>query len=189
MSVILIGGTPCTGKSEVAELLASSLNLLLISLTDFAENNGCISDYDAFRDSGVIDEDCLVESIIVFLEEDKKKKIIEGHYIDLVPNSFVEFVFILRTHPEILRQRLKDRNYTKQKVDENIEAEVIGVCQMDAIYSFDEKKVFEIDTSTMSLDEVVDTILNILKEPLEPTRIDWMAALEEEGRIDEFLNE
>jgi adenylate kinase len=189
MPAIVIGGTPCTGKSEVAQLLASRLELELTSLTDMAENNGCITDYDTFRDTGVIDEDCLVEAIIDLVDEEKNLIIIEGHYIDLVPNSFVKFAFILRAHPDILYQRLKERNYTKQKVDENIEAEVIGVCQMDALYAFGEEKVYEIDTSEISTDEVVDTIQKIIKTPIEPTRIDWMVLLEEEGRIEDFLKD
>ena len=189
MPAILIGGTPCTGKSETAQLLALKLNTLLASLGDIAENSGCISDYDAFRESGVIDEDCLVEAIMDLIEEEKRTIVIEGHYIDLVPSSFVKFAFVLRAHPDVLRERLKLRNYTKQKVDENLEAEVIGVCQMDALYAFGEEKVFEIDTSELSIDEVVDVIYQIIENPLEPTRIDWMVTLEEEGRVDEFLKD
>ena len=189
MPAILIGGTPCTGKSEAAQLLASRLNSELISLGDFAENSGCISDYDAFRDSGVIDEDCLVEAILDLVEEEEKTLVIEGHYIDLVPSSSVRYAFILRAHPDVLIERLKLRNYTKQKVDENVEAEVIGVCQMDALYAFGEEKVFEIDTSELNIDEVVDAIQGIIENPEESIRIDWMAILEQEGRADEFLKD
>ena len=78
---------------------------------------------------------------------------------------------------------------SKQKIDENIEAEVIGVCQMDAIYAFGEEKVFEIDTSASSLEEVVAAIQSVISSPGESTRIDWMATLEEEGRVDEFLRD
>jgi adenylate kinase len=190
MPAILIGGTPCTGKSEVAQSLALRLDALLVSLGDIAEHNGCISDYDAFRDSGVIDEDCMVEAIIDLVEEeDENLLIIEGHYIDLVPSSFVKFAFILRAHPDILRERLKLRNYTKQKLDENVEAEVIGVCQMDSLFAFGEEKVYEIDTSTISQDEVVETILDTIANLPKPRRIDWMAALEEEGRVNEYLKD
>jgi adenylate kinase len=189
MPAILIGGTPCTGKSEAAQLLASRLSSVLFSLGDIAENNGCISDYDAFRDTGVIDEDCLVEAIMDLIEEEKTMIVIEGHYIDLVPNSFVKFAFILRTHPDILRQRLKERNYTKEKLEENLEAEVVGVCQMDALYAFGEEKVHEIDTSELNPNEVVELIMYIITNPVEPRRIDWMAKLEEEGSIDEYLKD
>jgi adenylate kinase len=84
---------------------------------------------------------------------------------------------------------LKKRGYTKQKVEENLEAEVIGVCQMDALYAFGEEKVYEIDTSHKEPREVVDEILKILDNPTEPTRIDWMTMLEEEGQLKEYLKE
>jgi adenylate kinase len=101
----------------------------------------------------------------------------------------VKFAFILRAHPEILQKRLKQRNYTKQKVDENVEAEVIGICQMDALYAFGEEKVFEIDTSELSVNDVVDLIQGVIENPKEPSRIDWMVILEQEGRVDKFLKD
>ena len=113
--------------------------------------------------------------------------IIEGHYIDLVPSSEVKIAVILRTHPEILKTRLTERNYSVDKIEENVESEVFGVCQMDAIQAFGEDIVIEIDTSEVSVDDVVSTIIRNLDKMSQPLRFDWMSLLEEEGRLDDFV--
>ena len=189
MSVILVGGSPGTGKTRVAKILGSKLSVEVIGLGEFADESGCITAEDKARKTGIINEDCLVDALLDLTEDRSKRMIIEGHYIDLVPSSSVQWVFILRTHPEQLRTRLTDRRYSKEKVTENVEAEVIGVCQMDALEAFGEERVFEIDTTETNAPEAVEIIEKMIKEKSSPTRIDWMALLEEEGRLDEFLTD
>ena len=189
MSVILIGGTPGTGKTKVAGALGSLLGVEVVSIGELADRSGCISAEDKARQTGVINEDCLVEALLDLVDEKGKRMIIEGHYIDLVPSGSVEWVFLLRTHPEVLRERLKERDYKDGKVAENIEAEVLGVCQLDALESFGEKRVFEIDTTNLNTAETVEMIQKLMKEPASPSRIDWMEELEAEGRLEEFLSD
>ncbi len=189
MSVILIGGSPGTGKTKVASILGAKLSVEVISLTTLADKAGCVSMKDKVRDTGIINEDCLVDAIIKEVEEKRKRVVVEGHYIDLVPSGSVEIVFILRAHPAVLRERLMKRRYTESKVNENVEAEVIGVCQLDALDSFGEAKVIEIDTSHKRPSDSVDTILELMKNPVQGNRIDWMHQLEQEGRLDDFLRD
>ncbi|MFX1369273.1 MAG: adenylate kinase family protein, partial [Promethearchaeota archaeon] len=143
MSVLLIGGTPGTGKTKVAQVLGSRLGIKVFNLGDLADENDCLSAMDKARDTGVIDEDCLVSAVEELIEYEKGQIIIEGHYIDLVPFSAVETVIILRTHPDTLKGRLIEREWSPDKIQENVESEVIGVCQLDAIDSFGEEVVFE----------------------------------------------
>jgi adenylate kinase len=189
MSVILVGGTPGTGKTVVAKILGSKLSVDVVQLGDLADDSGCISAQDKARKTGIINEDCLVDALVELTEDKTNRLVIEGHYIDLVPNSSVQWVFLLRTHPNVLKSRLSERDYSEEKVTENVEAEVLGVCQLDALDAFGEKKVFEIDTSELSAPETAAKIESLMKESPSPERIDWMTLLEEEGRLDEFLSE
>ncbi len=190
MSLVLIGGTPGTGKSTVATLLAKKQEVNLVELGDLAENNGCINEMDADRDTAVIDEDCLVAAIDDLLDGNNERMVIAGHYIDLIPPSKVERAFILRTRPSLLKLRLEERGYAEQKVQENVEAEVFGVCQMDALEVFDEMQVFEIDTTGRKVDETVKEIMRILgNDDEEPERYDWMTELEDQGCLDEYIGD
>jgi len=187
MTAIVIGGTPGTGKTKVAQVLGTLLASEVISLSELAQKSGCIAEEDRLRDTGIINEDCLVEAIEGLIEERNKRLVVEGHYIDLVPYSHVEAAFVLRTHPSVLRKRLTERGYPKSKVDENVEAEVIGVCQMDAIESFGEAKVFEIDSTEQTPKQVAELIVSILKGKEHNLRIDWMELLEKEGSLDDYF--
>lgn len=189
MASILIGGTPGTGKTMVAKVLGSRLSVDVIAIGELADKSGCISAQDKARNTGIIDEDCLVEAIMKLVEDKSERFVIEGHYIDLVPSSAVQWVFILRTHPETLVGRLAGRGYKDEKVNENVEAEVLGVCQLDALDAFGEERVLEIDTSEMTPSDVASMIEQMISDEAAPTRIDWMVSLEKEGRLDEFLHE
>lgn len=189
MTAILIGGTPGTGKTKVAKVLGSKLHIEVISLGELAEESGCISAQDKARNTGIINEDCLVDALLSFVEDKNKRFVIEGHYIDLVPSRAVECVFILRAHPDVLRIRLEERGYKEEKIQENIEAEILGVCQMDAIDAFREEKVFEIDTSETSPPDVASMIEKLMQDTPLPLRIDWMESLEREGILDQYLKE
>ena len=107
----------------------------------------------------------------------------------MVPFSAVETVIILRTHPDTLKGRLIEREWSAEKIQENVEAEVIGVCQLDAIDSFGEEVVFEIDTTELNHIQVADEIQQLLNESRNPERIDWMETLEKEDRLDDYLSD
>lgn len=189
MSVILVGGSPGTGKTKVAKVLGSKLTVEVIALGQLADDSGCITAEDKTRKTGVINEDCLVDALFELTADKSKRLVIEGHYIDLVPSSSIQWVFILRTHPETLKKRLSERDYSDDKVTENVEAEVIGVCQLDALDAFGEERVFEIDTTELSAPQTAAKIEVLMKNGSSPTRIDWMSQLDEQGRIDEFLTD
>ncbi len=189
MTSVLIGVTPGTGKTEIAKIVGVMLSREVVSLNDIAVQYGCVHARDAVRDTYIIDEDCLVDALQDIIEDPLRQLVIEGHYIDLIPYSRVEKVFILRTHPAVLRARLTQRGYSIEKVNENVEAEVIGVCQMDAIYAFGEEVVYEIDTTTMTPMQAAEKIHLILNNGAQHrVRIDWMQQLELEGHLDEFLS-
>ena len=148
-----ITGTPGTGKTTVAE----ALDREVISIKEFARERGLGEEKELFEiDTGAVKEalpeDCWVE----------------GH---LAHKVGVDYCIVLRTRPDILEERLEDRDYSDEKVQENLEAE-----KMDLILSeaFEVTKVYEIDTTKKSVEDVVDEINSAVKNKESKYAIcDW----------------
>jgi len=60
---IALTGTPGTGKSKVAGLLAAERNYSVIDVNQVARENGCIIEHDKKRDTDVVDMDALRDVI------------------------------------------------------------------------------------------------------------------------------
>ncbi len=61
--VILITGTPCIGKTTIAQQLASKLDALYINLTEYAEKHHLIAGKDEKRKTHIINEEKMREKI------------------------------------------------------------------------------------------------------------------------------
>lgn len=166
---ISISGTPCTGKTEVSKLLSKSLNYRLIQVNELAEKLNAFTGYDKKRECKILD----MKKLEIEINKIKGNVIIEGHASHLFP---VDIVVVLRCNPEVLKKRLEKR-YPKNnlKVKENLEAEILGVITSEAIMA--NKNVCEIDTTDKKPEEVVDNILEILRENINEFKvgkIDWL---------------
>ena len=183
-TVIFISGTPCTGKTTVAIELNDYLsdkgfNSKLIKINDFSFENDLVLGEDPDKFYKVIDidklNDCLNREINNFLSDnsqDNQEKnqnkiailIVEGHLSHLCEGA--DKMIVLRLNPSILEERLKERNYSKSKIEENLESEALAVCSAEA-YDIYGEKAHEIDVSDKSIEETRDLILEIVAGNLE----------------------
>lgn len=162
--IIAISGTPGTGKSSIAGLLKNSFKI--IHLNDLAKEKGCIKGYDKKRKVKIVDFQCLDAKI-----DNSSDMIIESHYAHLM---HFDILIILRTKPDILKKRLIDKGFSKQKIDENLEAEALGVISEESLDFTD--RAFEIDTSSITSQKAAELALKIITEKPEEYRlgkIDW----------------
>ena len=168
-NTIFITGTPCTGKTTVSEILSQKLCCKLIKINDLAIENDFVLGIDGEKGYKIIDIDALDEKVSEIIAASDELLIFEGHLAHLC--SGANKVIVLRVRPEILKSRLEERNYSDSKIRENLEAEAMGICAAEAFDVY-ENKVFEIDASDMSINEVVDAILN--KKTIPVGEIDFM---------------
>lgn len=165
---IAITGVPSTGKTTVSSLLSKKLNYRLIRINELAERLNAFTGYDKTMKSKILDMKKLKNKV----KKLRGNIILEGHVSHLFP---VDLVIILRCNPEVLKKRLKKRFSNPLKVQENLEAEILGVITSEAIVH--NKKVHEIDTTNKKPEEVVEDILKIVKsekKELEVGKIDWL---------------
>ncbi|MCC6015516.1 MAG: adenylate kinase family protein [Desulfurococcaceae archaeon] len=181
MKCIGISGTPGTGKSSVARELSKELQIPVIELSEFVVNNNLYLYYDAIRNSYVVDEEKLRNSIAKLYRE-RGAFIIVGHYVEILERDLYELVIVLRRNPIELLNILKTRRWPDSKVAENVEAELLSVCTFNAIEELGEDLVVEVDVTSKNVSEVVNEIMDILlglKSVYLGHRIDWLSLVPE----------
>ena len=142
-SVIAISGTPGTGKTGVGQLLVKRLNATLIELSHLAKEQQLLLGEDVKRETLIADTIKLQKYLVNLTHEFPKTYVIVGHFADEVPEKILEFLVVLRCNPITLTQRLRNRQWSQSKILENVQAEILGECTMQALLRHNRDKVFE----------------------------------------------
>lgn len=164
--ILFITGTPGTGKSTTARMMAEKLSIPLIELNQLVEDEGLYTGYHPQRRYKIVDLDALCQHLNEIIRKSIKDKedqegliVVEGHLSHYCQGADV--VIVLRTHPAVLGQRLEERGYKNAKIKENIEAEALDVCAFEAFQNYGDR-VNEIDTTGKNPHEVVDIMVKII---------------------------
>lgn len=188
--VILITGTPCTGKTTTAKQLSARLNSDYINLTDYAKTHALTLGEDKERKTIIIDEKKMRRKLAKTISgSDKTTLVIDGHYASAVtPRNLVSKVFVLRRNPKELKKFMEKCGFEGVKLWENLSAEILDVCLFEALQRH-KGKVCELDVTGKAVEEIVNEILEILEKGKKCYFgfVDWLGMLEREGLTDEYL--
>lgn len=157
--MIIITGTPGTGKTSVTNMLKEKFDAEFISINSLLEEYDLNLGIDEKRGYKIVDTKKMIPIIEDIKENTVKDIIFEGHLAQDYPNA--DLVIVLRCNPEILKDRLNSRNWKEEKIHENISAEILGVCTQESYETYGEN-VQEIDSSNLSIEELSDTILDVI---------------------------
>lgn len=101
--------------------------------------------------------------------------VVYGHLLPYVlKEGDVRKVVVLRCEPRTLAKRLRARGYSKGKIQENVEAELIGTVSFDATKEMGAGKTFECDTTKSTPSEAAELVVSIISGHGRPQRFDWM---------------
>ncbi len=149
--IIIITGTPGTGKTKVSEELVKLLRnkkgkkFKLLHLNAAILRHKLWSSVDKKRNSKNVDMKKL--SKFVCAETAKNPDIlIESHLAHYFKG---DVVFVMRAEIDELRKRMEKRGWSKAKIEENLEAERLNLILGEAL-DIHGKKVVEIDTTGKS---------------------------------------
>jgi adenylate kinase len=189
--IILVTGTPCVGKTTVANLLTSKLDALYVNLTDLAIRENLVLGRDKQRDTVIVDEGRMKRRMRKIIRESEKNDIVvDGHYAaGVVPKELVSYVFVLRRDPVELKKMMEKCSYSEQKLTENLASEILDVCLVEALNLHGPARVCELDVTGKSPERVLKEIFAALHDNSKCCVgiVDWLGKLENEGLLGEFL--
>ena len=155
---IAVTGTPGAGKTTVCASLSSLYNVL--SLQELAAQNDCLGPVDESDGSAPLDIHKLSE---IWDFDSKALTFVDGHLSHLLE---VDAIVVLRCQPETLRTRLEDRSYSPSKITANVEWEMLSGTWSELLEFEIEVPLLELDTTAMSAEELVESIVQWVDEGL-----------------------
>ncbi|KAL7718513.1 Adenylate kinase isoenzyme 6-like protein [Entamoeba marina] len=152
---ILITGTPGTGKTLVCSQISEKRNVNSVNVGDVVKQYGFYEEKDEEFDTLVLDEDRLLD----YLEEVQEKNglLLEYHSSELFPERWFDLIVVLRTDNTILYDRLVQKGYKANKIENNIDCEIFQVCYDEALDSYQHSLVWMMQNDTP---EQLDIIVN-----------------------------
>ena len=88
--------------------------------------------------------------------------------------SSLDLIVVLRCHPDKLTERLALRDYSEEKIRENVEAEALNIISDEAFELYKEGKVFELDTTLSDLPKTINLFNGIMNGNIKSNkRLDY----------------
>lgn len=165
---ILITGTPGTGKSSVAREIGRRKGWVVVRLGELAERAGCVIGEEGEK---IADVRKLGRAALRELRG-KRDAVVEGH-LGCEFSLPLDYVFVLRTHPEELRKRMGRRRYPARKIRENLMAEMLDYCTQVAAKHY-KVPILEVDTTNRTAGQAAERIIAFLEGKVKKLdKVDW----------------
>lgn len=155
MAVIIITGTPSAGKTLLSKELAKALKYKYIDVNDVIKANNLIESYDKKRQTDVVDEKKLSRALVELIKKGGNL-VIDSHMSQCIPPKYVDLCIVAKCNLKVLKKRLEKKGYSKEKIRENMDAEIFDVCLAEAIEAG--HKVLIAETSVKKPKEIAESI-------------------------------
>jgi adenylate kinase len=162
--IIIVTGTPGVGKTVMGKLLAKEAGYRFLSLGDLVKVEGLHKGFDRQAGSYIADERALKRKLNGYLTAHRMEGIVlETHFVRPIVHETRGMVgIVLRLDPVLLARRLRARKWSKRKIWDNVEAEIIDVSLHDSLKLLGKRRVFEIDATGKRPRELVLEVLRAL---------------------------
>ena len=179
-----VTGTPGTGKKTLAPMIASMMGVPCVSLYEEAVASGLIR-----RDETDAEVDTVALGKYV-MKHNRGPALVYGHLLPYVlGNRSIERAIVLRCEPMTLKTRLKIRGYSREKIRENVEAELIGVLSSASLKTYGQSRAVDLDTTKNAVAGASLRAFEYLKRGTRPgPRIDWMPRYSSASRLRTLLS-
>ncbi|WWC68840.1 uncharacterized protein I206_102776 [Kwoniella pini CBS 10737] len=170
--IILITGTPGTGKTLHStllsqELIESNTPLKHLNIGDIVKEQSFHEGWDEEWKSWIIDEERLLDYLenIVNPEQGPSQTgfILDHHDPSLFPERWVDLAVVLTCDNSVLHERLTSRNYPTNKITENVTAEIMQTCLSETRESYDEEIIVELQSQGNEDGEAEENVSRIVE--------------------------
>ncbi len=147
--IICVSGTPGTGKTTVAKLIAKKYKLKYFDANKLIKGD-IVTGYDKIRKCRIINEKRLIKELIKIIKREKNL-VIDSHYSHEIPSKYVDLCIITKCSLKTLKKRLKKRRYSDIKIKENLEYEAFDGALVDALENKHRVKIINTDIKKKGL--------------------------------------
>ena len=178
---LIITGSPGVGKHTIAKEILNHLKLSFLDINKIAKDSGLFEFNENSNDVDVKELEKIINQKI------SDSSLVVGHLAPYVVSpEKIDKVIVLRKNPYDLFEIYEKRGYSKKKSKENVGSEVLGIIAHDSISRFGEK-VFQLNTTKKSVKEILDLILNILKNNYSSEEVDWLGLITKKNDLKKFF--
>jgi adenylate kinase len=189
-TAILITGTPGTGKTTVSLLLAKELRACYVNPKNLLKRNSKDYVYDKKRKTRIVSLARLRKMLHDHAKRAPCGLVIDSHITpDIGPIPKLVKAIVLRCDPIVLQRRLSRKRWSKFKISENLQAEILDICLCAAVQNYGLRKIAEIDTTDKTPKHIVQVIMKdmhkrrIQKQP----KVNWLLSLKRRGTLTHYF--
>ena len=141
------------GKTSLAARLAELSGLHHVNVGDLIRDHedDLSEGYDDELQCHIVNEDKLCDELETLVAQGGQ--IVDYHTASFFPTRWFQQVIVLRASTEVLYSRLRERGYSGDKLDHNMEAEIMQVCLDEARDGWDEKQIMQMINDTVEQQE------------------------------------
>jgi adenylate kinase len=133
--IICVTGTPGCGKTTYAKKLSKEKKLPYVNVTGLLKKKKMHERYDRSLQTYVFDVKKVVKLCVDLIKVAQKKGeglVLDGHLSHYVPSIYIDSVIVVKCDLKTLKKRLEQRKYSQKKIRENLDAEILDVCLIEA---------------------------------------------------------
>lgn len=187
--IIIVTGTPGTGKSILSRRVALEFNCISLEDSSLFKSGGALVEDPTGRETSVIVESKAIKTIEDYVNNLKDNCLVVSTlnpslWLNTV-GDYIPLIILLRCDPRVLIVRLEDRGWSRAKIIENTIAEAFNIIAEEIIEGSWSSMTIELDTThgeprveeLISRIESWDTGINIDWLSIDPNIIEFTTRL------------
>ena len=131
MKIIIVSGSVGTGKTTLSKKLSKVLDYKYLNVSKLIKDKKLSDGYDPENKCEIVDVKKLNKVLIEIIKK-SKNLIIDSHLSHYLPKKYVDLCIVTTCDISILRDRLKKRKYSANKIKDNVEAEIFDTIVIEA---------------------------------------------------------